>query len=429
MRRKTLEQLMAARRDGRLLVRALDVESGEELLIDPAADSSPLGLAAAAAARADTGRRITIAGRTWFLSAYHTPWEIVVIGAVHIAQALAALAPIAGYRVRVIDPRGPYATVERFPGVALQREWPDEALAKQPLTARSALIALAHDPKLDDAGLAAALRSPAFYIGALGSVRTHARRLARLQEQGFTSAELRKIHGPVGLAVGARSPAEIAVAILADLVQQRRRRAGAPRIAGIVLAAGTASRMGRNKLVLPVHGKPMVAHAVEAAAAAGLDPVIVVTGHEAAAVRRAAGNTPVTFVQNNDFARGLSTSLRAGIGAVPPECEGAVVLLGDMPGITAPLIEKVVKAFDPAEDRAICVATAQGQRGHPVLWGRQFFPELEALEGDAGARVVMDRYPGLLYEVEAGSGAPLADIDTPEALEAISRQFPVSVLD
>ena len=186
MRRETLDQLMAARREGRLLVRALDVDSGEELLIDPALDSSSLGLAAAAVARADAGQRVTIEGRTWFLSAYHTPWEIVVIGAVHIAQALAALAPAAGYRVRVIDPRDPYATAERFPDVALQREWPDEALGKQPLTARSALIALAHDPKLDDAGLAVALRSPAFYVGALGSMRTHARRLSRLEAQGFT---------------------------------------------------------------------------------------------------------------------------------------------------------------------------------------------------------------------------------------------------
>jgi len=419
MRRKTLEQLMAARRDGRLLVRALDVESGEERLIDPVSDSSPLGPAAAAAARADAGRRVTVGGRTWFLSAYHTPWEIVMIGAVHIAQALAALAVPAGYRVRVIDPRSPYATVERFPDVLLQREWPDEALAKQPLTARSALIALAHDPKLDDAGLAVALRSPAFYIGALGSMHTHARRLARLEAQGFTPTELRKIHGPVGLAVGARSPAEIAIAILADLVRQRRMHARAPRIAGIVLAAGTASRMGRNKLVLPVHGKPMVAHAVEAAAAAGLDPVIVVTGHEAAAVRRAVGKTTVTFVQNDRFAHGLSTSLRTGIAAVPPESEGTVVLLGDMPRVTAPLIEKVVKAFDPADDRTICVATAEGERGHPVLWGRQFFPELEALDGDVGARAVMSRYPHLVCEVEAGDRAPLADIDTPEALEEI----------
>lgn len=398
------------------MVRALDVSSGDEQLIDPATDASPLGLAAAQAARTDAGQRVTVDGRTWFLSAYHIPWEIVIVGAVHIAQALASLAEPAGYRVRVIDPRTPYATAERFPGITLQQEWPDEALAKQPLTARSALIALAHDPKLDDAGLAAALRSPAFYVGALGSQRTHARRLARLEAQGFNAAEMARIHGPVGLAIGARSPSEIAIAILADLVRQRRAHSEKPRIAGIVLAAGTSSRMGRNKLTLPLDGKPMVAHVVEAALAAHLDPVIVVTGHDAAAVRQALGRAPVRFVQNDNFAQGLSTSLRAGIRAVTPDCEGAVVLLGDMPRITAPLIENVVAAFNPAEDHVICVATAEGERGHPVLWGRQFFTELERVEGDTGARSVMRRYPDLIREVEAGDGAPLADIDTPEAL-------------
>ena len=418
MRRETLEQLMAARREGRLLVRALDVTSGDEQLIDPASDRSPLGLAAAQAARSDAGQRVTIDGRIWYLSAYHTAWEIVIIGAVHIAQALAALAGPAGYRVRVIDPRAPYATAERFPRVTLQREWPDEALEKQPLTARSALIALAHDPKLDDAGIATALRSPASYVGALGSQRTHARRLARLEAQGFSAVELARIHGPVGLAIGARSPSEIAIAILADLVGQRRLHKETPRFAAIVLAAGTSSRMGRNKLTLPLHGKPMVAHAVEAALAAHLDPVIVVTGHDAAAVRQALGRAPVRFVQNDDFAQGLSTSLRAGIQAVTPDCEGAIVLLGDMPHITAPLIEKVVGAFNPAEDHTICVASADGERGHPVLWGRQFFTELERLDGDAGARSVMLRYPGLVCEVEAGDTAPLTDIDTPEALQA-----------
>src|ERR1700742_3967478 len=148
MRRETLEQLMTARREGRLLVRALNVDSGEERLIDPTADTSPFGLAAAAAARSDNGRHVTLGEQRWFLSAYHAPWEIVIVGAVHIAQALAALATPAGYRVRVIDPRSIYATAERFPGIIRLHEWPDEALAKQPLTSHSALVALAHDPNL-----------------------------------------------------------------------------------------------------------------------------------------------------------------------------------------------------------------------------------------------------------------------------------------
>lgn len=418
MRRATLERLMAARRDGRVLVRALEMESGEERLIDPVSDSSPLGLAAAAAADDDASRRVTLEDRTWLLTVYNPPWEIVIVGAVHIAQALAAFAAPAGYRVRVIDPRAPYATEERFPGVTLQHAWPDEALAAQPLTSRSALVVLAHDPKLDDAALANALRSPASYIGALGSHRTHARRLARLQAQGFSAADVAKIHGPVGLAIGARTPGEIAIAILAELVQHRRAPKSA-HIAGVVLGAGTSSRMGRNKLTAPVNAKPMVRHAVEAALAAGLDPVIVVTGHDAAAVRGALTGVAVRFVQNDDFADGLSTSLRAGIGAVPGDCEGAMVLLGDMPGIGPALIGRLRAAFAPG--RTICVATARGRRGHPVLWGRQFFAQMLELNGDAGARSLMAAHADQLCEIEAGDDTPLADIDTPEALAAYRR--------
>jgi xanthine dehydrogenase accessory factor len=422
MRRETLEQLMTARREGRLLVRALNVDSGEERLIDPSADTSPLGLAAAAAGRSDSGQHVTLCEHSWFLSAYHAPWEIVIVGAVHIAQALAALAAPAGYRVRVIDPRSVYATPERFPGVILRQEWPDEALAKQPLTSHSALVALAHDPKLDDAGLAMALRSPAFYVGALGSARTHARRLARLEAQGFMSEKLQNIRGPVGLSIGARSPAEIAVAILAELVKVRRTPNQNKKIAGVVLAAGKSTRMGQNKLALTLDGKPLVRHSVQAALSARLDPLIVVTGHEASAVHASLAGLPVTFAHNEAFAEGLSTSVRAGIKAVPPDCDGAMVLLGDMPDISAALIARVAGAFDPSRSRAICVATAKGRRGHPVLWGRQFFSEMEHLLGDAGARDLIARHENTLCEVEANNDTPLIDIDTPEEMASRAAQ-------
>jgi xanthine dehydrogenase accessory factor len=421
MQRAILEQLIAARREGRVLVRALEMESGTEKLIDPASDTSPLGVAARAAVEEDASRHATVERRTWLLTVYNTPWELVVVGAVHIAQALTALAGPAGYRVRVIDPRAPYATPERFPSIDLQQEWPDEALTRQPLTARSALIALAHDPKLDDAALAVALRSSAFYIGALGSLRTQARRLARLETLGFSAADLSRIRGPVGLAIGARSPAEIAIAILAELVQRRRAPQAGRRIAGVVLAAGMSSRMGKNKLVMPLHGKPLVRHAVEAALTAALDPVIVVIGHEPAAIRDALGDLPVHFVQNHAFAEGLSTSLRAGIRAVPPTCDGAMILLGDMPDISPELIDRTVSAFDPAQSRTICVATSQGEPGHPVLWGRRFFSGIEQLQGDTGARSLMALYANHVCEVEAVDGAPLTDIDTPEALAAYTR--------
>jgi xanthine dehydrogenase accessory factor len=124
--------------------------------------------------------------------------------------------------VRIIDPRTAFATEERFPNVSLSHDWPDEALAAKPLSARSAIVALTHDPKLDDPALTAALRSPAFYIGALGSKQTHARRLERLKEHGFSDSDLARIHGPIGLNIGARSPAEIAVAILSQMTSVLR---------------------------------------------------------------------------------------------------------------------------------------------------------------------------------------------------------------
>ncbi len=411
-----LEQLLAMRQGGRPVIRALDVENGEEKLIDPATDISPLGRAAARALREDASQRVTLGNRNWFLTVYNTPWELVIIGAVHIAQALARLGAAMGYRVRVIDPRGAYAAPERFAGVRVIQSWPEDALATEPLTARSALIALSHDIKLDDPALAAALRSPAGYIGALGSVRTHANRLDRLGALGFSQDELARIHGPVGLAIGARSPGEIAIAILAQLVRLRRK--STPRIGGVVLAAGLSRRMGRNKLLAELDGKPLLRHAVEAALASRLDPVIVVTGHDEAGIRKALSGLNVVFAHNPRFADGLSTSLQAGIRAVPGDCDGALVLLGDMPGITADLIDRTIAAFDPAQGRTICVAAKSGKRGHPVLWGRQFFAEIESLGGDAGAQSLMARHAAQVGEIESADDAPFADIDTPEALAA-----------
>jgi xanthine dehydrogenase accessory factor len=219
MKRTVLE---AITRDGtRIWVRALD-RAGEERLIDPSRDDSALGLAARAAARADASGEVEIEGRSWFLEVHNPPLELVLVGAVHIAQPLAAMAAMAGYAVRVIDPRTAFATEARFPGVTLAHDWPDQALAQAPLGSRSALVVLAHDPKIDDPALEAALASEAFYVGALGSKKTHAARLERLAMKGFSPQQLARIQGPVGLAIGARSPAEIALSILAQMTQTLR---------------------------------------------------------------------------------------------------------------------------------------------------------------------------------------------------------------
>jgi xanthine dehydrogenase accessory factor len=212
-----LRAINKARHEGRAVVRAIDLAGGEDRLIDPATDRSALGEAAAGAARADTSGPAQIEGRGWFLSVYNPPLELVIVGAVHIAQPLVAMAREAGYGVRIIDPRTAFATTARFPDVRISHDYPDEALAVAPLGRRSAIAFLSHDPKIDDPGLVAALRSECFYIGTLGSKKTQAARFARMKAEGFGDAALARIHGPIGLDIGARSPAEIAVSILAEM--------------------------------------------------------------------------------------------------------------------------------------------------------------------------------------------------------------------
>jgi len=216
--RATLAALNNARDEKRAAVLATELQTGRTRLIYPdEAGSSTLADAAKNAARHDESVSVEAEGSTWFLTVFNPPLDLAIIGAVHIAQPLARMASLADYAVRVIDPRTAFATEERFPGVALSHVWPDEALAAKPLTGRSAIVALTHDPKLDDPALTVALRSPAFYIGALGSKQTHAKRLERLKEAGFSDAELARIHGPIGLKIGAKSVAEIAVSVLGEM--------------------------------------------------------------------------------------------------------------------------------------------------------------------------------------------------------------------
>ncbi|MBE0452482.1 MAG: XdhC family protein [Roseovarius sp.] len=160
-----------------------------------------------------------------FVAIHNPPLRLVVVGAVHIAQALVPMARIAGYDPVVIDPRESFATPARFPDTRLISDWPDEAVAALGLDARTALVLLTHDPKLDDPALMAGLRSGVFYIGALGSTRTHGKRVVRLAEAGFSEAEIGRVHGPIGLDIGAAGPAEIAVSILAELTRVLRRGA------------------------------------------------------------------------------------------------------------------------------------------------------------------------------------------------------------
>lgn len=220
MKRATLDALLAAQAAGRPVVLATELASGAQRLLEAGG-----GDAAREALRRDECVTLEEDGARWFFAPFNPPLRLLIVGAVHIAQPLAAMAALAGWAVTIVDPRQAFATAERFPGVALVDEWPDRALETFAPDARTAVVTLTHDPKLDDPALAAALRSPAFYVGALGSRKTHAARLGRLRAAGLAEDLLARLHAPVGLAIGARSPAEIAVSILAQITERLRKPA------------------------------------------------------------------------------------------------------------------------------------------------------------------------------------------------------------
>ena len=167
------------------------------------------------------------AGQRVFITMHVPPPRLVITGAVHISQALAPMARMLGYDVTIVDPRTAFATVDRFPEIKVIAEWPDKALPPLAIDHYTAFVALTHDPKIDDPALLHALQRDCFYIGALGSKKTHAKRVARLKDQGVSDTDIARIHSPIGLSIGAISPAEIAVAILAEITARLRQPAGA----------------------------------------------------------------------------------------------------------------------------------------------------------------------------------------------------------
>jgi xanthine dehydrogenase accessory factor len=229
MKGRTLDHVVAAARDHRSVALATDLTAGRQLLFDGDQVEGDLAIDGAAldkvreAWRSGRNRTIETEAGPVFVEVLTPPHRCFIVGAVHIAQPLAKMLVMTDYAVTIIDPRESFATEARFPGIEMTSEWPDEALERLKPDRGSAVVALTHDPKLDDPTMAAALRSDCFYVGALGSRRNHAGRCARLKEQGFTDGDLARIHGPIGLAIGAISPAEVAVSIVAQMTQILRR--------------------------------------------------------------------------------------------------------------------------------------------------------------------------------------------------------------
>lgn len=239
MKRALLEKLAANKAAKTPTALVLDLSTGLQTLVTAAGQEGGFGLTPAQRAEAlrmlaadvsgplnvasdDDGEELDGAARL-FVVAHNPPLRLLVVGAVHIAQPLASMAALTGYAVTIIDPRAAFATSARFPGVDIRLQWPDEALADLAPDSRTAVATLSHDPKLDDPALTAALNSPAFYVGALGSRRTHAKRLDRLRAAGVGESRLARIHAPIGLGINALTPAEIAIAVIAQITAVHRR--------------------------------------------------------------------------------------------------------------------------------------------------------------------------------------------------------------
>jgi xanthine dehydrogenase accessory factor len=233
VRREILDRLLAARAAKQPAAHLRWLERGDEALVvaGEVAFGEPLPAAVLAqvqaAHRRDKGTTIQSDNGPLFIQIFNPPLRLVVVGALHIAQTLVPMASLAGYDVTVVDPRRAFASDARFPGVDVRTDWPDEALEALAPDPRTAVVTLTHDPKLDDPALDLALRSDAFYIAALGSKRTHAGRLERLGALGHDEATLARIHGPAGLPIGAVSPAEIALSVLAEMTRVLRREPAA----------------------------------------------------------------------------------------------------------------------------------------------------------------------------------------------------------
>ncbi|MDP3898583.1 MAG: XdhC family protein [Mesorhizobium sp.] len=222
---QSLRRLNEARLARRAAILVTDFDdASDHLVFEGERVSAGLDAAIARAFRSGKSGSVEADGKSFFLNVHLPPPRLVVIGAVHISQALAPMAKLAGYDIEIIDPRTAFATPERFPDVTLHADWPENVLQNQPFDAYTAVAAVTHDPKIDDFALKAALDAGCFYVGALGSRKTHAKRVERLTASGVSERRIASIHSPIGLDIGASSPAEIAVAVLGEVINAFRSR-------------------------------------------------------------------------------------------------------------------------------------------------------------------------------------------------------------
>ena len=226
MKDETLNLILSEKNNRNTIIVATEINSGEQIIINEKNDTdinNKILIAAKNNVIQGKSEILEIESNKWFLNITLPPLRLITVGAVHIAQPLAEIATISGYEVIIIDPRAAFANNQRFPDIKIINEWPEVALNELGIDNRTAVVTLTHDPKLDDSALNAALKSKAFYIGSLGSKKTHKARVQRLKIANFSDDEIKRIHGPIGLAIGAKSPQEIAISIISEIITIRNK--------------------------------------------------------------------------------------------------------------------------------------------------------------------------------------------------------------
>ena len=226
MKDETLSLILSKKNNRNTIIVATEINSGEQIIINEKNDTdinNKILIAAKNNIIQGKSEVLEIESNKWFINITLPPLRLITVGAVHIAQPLAEIATISGYEVIIIDPRAAFANTQRFPDIKIINEWPEVALNELAIDNRTAVVTLTHDPKLDDSALNAALKSKAFYIGSLGSKKTHKARVQRLKIANFSEDEINRIHGPIGLAIGAKSPQEIAISIISEIITIRNK--------------------------------------------------------------------------------------------------------------------------------------------------------------------------------------------------------------
>jgi len=344
--------------------------------------------------------------------------QLIIAGAGHIGQALCRISSLVDFEITVVDDRPDLAVSSRFPEASRVICRPlQEAFQTISLTSDAYVVIATQGHRTDIEALKSCICSNAAYIGVIGSKRkTTLMGQKFIAEKWATPEEWKFVHTPVGIDIHSRTVNEIAVSILAELIKERHEiyfSRSKKQVTAIVLAAGKSTRMGQQKLLMPFEGKSMIATVAGKITGSVVSRTIVVTGSDRNKIEEELEAYPVLFVDNERYEEGMLTSVQAGVAATGPETDGYLILLGDQPMVSEPLINRLISVFQKG-GKGLLIPVFRGKRGHPVLIGSKYKNEIKILNPEIGLRELFLNHPDDIQEIEVESEDVLKDIDTPE---------------